>query len=107
MRPTMPIREKIEETFEGNKFLTFPEALEAVNTRIVSLQTNDVKSRELIGVSKETMEEALKTLNISPKVLARRTSAMWNVAKSERAGREFLNYKKYKNPERSTWAHLG
>lgn len=87
----MLIREKIEETFEGNKFLTIPEALEAANTRKVLLQTTDVKSRKLIWVSKETMEEPLKTLNISPKLLARRTTAMWDVAR-ELAG-NFLTTK--------------
>lgn len=55
-----------------------PEALKAVNRRTISLLTTDVKSRKLIGVIRETREEALKCLNIG-NVLARRLNATWNI----------------------------
>lgn len=58
-------RTKYEESFRENEFLTIPEALDAVSTCTISLLTSDVKTRKLIGVSRETMEEALKALNIS------------------------------------------
>lgn len=55
--------------FRENEFLNIPEALDAVSTRTISLLTSDMKTRKLIGVSRESMEEALKALNISLKVL--------------------------------------
>lgn len=72
-------RKTFEGTFKENEFLTIPEALEAVNTRLIALLTSDVKSRKLTGVSRETMVEVLKTLKIYPKVLARRTNALWDI----------------------------
>lgn len=41
--------------------------------------TSDVKTHKLIGVSRECMEEALKVLNIHPKILARRSNALWDL----------------------------
>lgn len=72
-------REKYEKYLNGNEFLTIPEALDSLNARIISLLTSDVKSWKLIGVSRETMEEILKSLNIALKVLARRSSAIWDI----------------------------
>lgn len=66
-------RSTFEESFKANKFVTIAEALEAVNSRIVSLLTSDVKSCKLIGISRKTMEDVLK---INPKVLARRMNAI-------------------------------
>lgn len=68
-----------EEFIKGNKFLTIPEALNTVNTRTTSLLTTDVNSWKLIGVSRETMDEALRTVNVAPRVLARRSNAMWGI----------------------------
>lgn len=48
--------------------------MEAVNTRTIPLLITDVKSRNFIGFNREGMEEALKTLNISVKVLAKRNN---------------------------------
>lgn len=53
--------------------------LDAANTRIISLLTTNVKAQKFIRVSRETMEEALKSLNIVPKVKARRSNAMWDI----------------------------
>lgn len=39
----------------------------------------DVKTRKLIGVNREIVEEAIKSLNIGAKVLARRRRAMWDI----------------------------
>lgn len=56
-------RSKFQDTFKEDEFFTIVEALQAVNARIVSLLTSDVKSRKLIGVRRITMEELWKTLN--------------------------------------------
>lgn len=69
-------KEKFENSFKGNEFLTINEALEAVNTRTISLLTSDIKTWKLIGISRDAMEDALK---INPKVLARRTNALWDI----------------------------
>lgn len=50
---------------QGNEFLMILEALEAVNTRIITLT--------------RTMEETLKSLHIAPKVLCKRSNAMWDL----------------------------
>lgn len=66
-------------------------------TRTISLLTLDVKSRKLRGVIREVMEEAFKTLNIDPKVLAKRSHAMWDillVTKSVRLQTEYLDTRK-------------
>lgn len=52
--------------------IALPSFVEAVNTI-------DVKSRKLIGVSSEVMEESLKNLGIRAKILASRSNAMWDI----------------------------
>lgn len=63
------IRVKFEKYLQGNEFLTIPESLEAVNAKVISLLTTDIKGLRLMGVSRESMEEALKSLRIMPKVM--------------------------------------
>lgn len=53
--------------------------MEVVAARTISLLTVDVKTRKLTVVSREMMEEALKTLNIGAKILSRRSSMMWDI----------------------------
>lgn len=50
--------------------MVVPCVMEAVTTRTISLLTTDVKFRKLMGVSKELMEEFLKSFNIGAKILA-------------------------------------
>lgn len=52
-------------------------ALGAVASRKISLITTDVKTRKLIGVSRKTLEEALRSLNIATNVLAKWNKSMW------------------------------
>lgn len=73
------LRKKYEQFTNGTDLLTIQEAFDSVNVRIISLLTADIKSRSLTGVSRETMEEALKSLNITAKILARRTRALWDL----------------------------
>lgn len=67
---------KFEDSFNGNEFLTIKEV---IKPRTLSMLTSDVKTHKLIGVSRECMEEALKVLNIHPKILARRSNALWDL----------------------------
>lgn len=73
------ITKKYEEYTNGNELLTIQEAFDAVNTRTISLLTTDVKSRNLISVCRETMEEALKSLKTKTRILARWSRVMWDL----------------------------
>lgn len=50
-------------TKKGNEFLTLPETLEVVTTKTISVLTTDVKTRRLINVNKDTMEETQEPPN--------------------------------------------
>lgn len=56
----------------------FP-VLEVMSYRTISLLTTDVKTRRLLGISRQIMEEALKSLNASPKILVRQSNTMWDI----------------------------
>lgn len=62
-----------------NELLPVPSLLDEVSTKPISLLTTDVKSRKFIGVNRESMEEALKSLNVGVKVLAWRSNAKWDI----------------------------
>lgn len=69
-----------------------PSLLEAVNTRIISLLTSDIKTCKLISVNSEIMEEAIKNQNIETKILTRRNRAMWDIVlATEDAAKELDN----------------
>lgn len=55
------VKEKYKEFIDGIGLLSIPSILKTVVTRAISLLTSDVKSRKLIGVSREIMEEAFKS----------------------------------------------
>lgn len=63
----------------GDELFFIQSALKAVVTRTISLLTTDAKTRELICVSRETMKEVLKSINIGTKVLAKRSNAMADI----------------------------
>lgn len=52
-----------EEFIKGSEFLTIPETLNALNTRIIFLLNIGLKSRKLIVLSSETMEDDVKNLS--------------------------------------------
>lgn len=57
--------------------------IDAVKARTIPLLTTDVKSLKLTEVSREMMAEALKRLKIGPKILARRSNALWDMLATE------------------------
>lgn len=67
-------QEKFYQYLNVNKFFTVLEMSDAV-TRTISLLTMDVKTQKIIGVNRETTEEALRSLKIGPKKL----NAMWDI----------------------------
>lgn len=54
--------EKYSPYTNGNKFLTILQALESVTTRNISLLTTNVSTWQLVGISRDTMKEVLKSL---------------------------------------------
>lgn len=69
-------KDKYKESIAENELLNIPSVFDAVSHRMISLLTLDVKTRRLIGVSREIIEEVLKSLSISPKIWARNSNAM-------------------------------
>lgn len=55
----------------NNELLTILSALEVVATKTIYLLSTDVKTRKLVGVSRETIEEDLTSLNIDASVLTK------------------------------------
>lgn len=55
------------------------DALGAVNKKTISLLTTYVKSRKLIGVSRETIRKVIKNWKIRPKVLVRKSNALCDI----------------------------
>lgn len=60
------MKDEYRDYIMGKQLLMIAEGLNAVTTRTISLLTSDVKTRKLIGVSRENIEEALKYLQIVP-----------------------------------------
>lgn len=65
------MREKYLDFIKGNKLLTILEALNSVTTMIISLLMTDVKTCKLVGVSREAIEEAFKSLT--------RPNVIWDI----------------------------
>lgn len=64
--------------------------LEMVSTRTISLLTMDIKTRMLIGVNRNIMEEALKGLNIGAELLVCRSNDMWDILLKTKEAPKFL-----------------
>lgn len=60
------LKDKYDDYIKGNELLTIPEAIDAVKSRMISLLTTNMGTQRVIGVSRERMEEALKSLQIGP-----------------------------------------
>lgn len=73
------MQEEYHDFINDNELLTVPEALDAETTRAISLLTLDVKTRKLVSVSREVVEEALKCLKIVLNILAKRSNAMCDI----------------------------
>lgn len=74
--------------------------LERVATRTVSLLTADVKTRKLVGVSREIMWSSWKSFDIPARVLCKRIDAMWDILLKKKETVEKQN-----NSPRSTRGH--
>lgn len=61
------------------KLIAVPSVVETINKADHLPLTTDVKRRKIIVVSMDVTGESLKSHNITVKVLARRSNAMWNI----------------------------
>lgn len=52
--------------------LPVPSLLDSINTKSIALLATDVKTRKLIGVDKEIIEEAINSLDIGASILSRK-----------------------------------
>lgn len=76
MRPKMkPTKTLYQETRSANHSLVS----KVVSYRTIPLLTTNLKTRKLAGVNRKIMEEALMSLSIAPKILARRSNATWDI----------------------------
>lgn len=56
--------------------------METINSQTISLLITEVETWRLMGISKYTLEEAVKSLQITPKVVAKSSHAMWQIVLS-------------------------
>lgn len=64
------LEKQYQNYIKDDDFLTIPEALEDTTTKTISLLTTYVRA---------WMEETLKSLQISPRIKAKRLNAMWDI----------------------------
>lgn len=69
-------RRKYAPYTKGIKFLTIFNALQVVANQTIYLLTTDLTTRQLIGISRDSIEEVYRGPQTTPKVLARRSNAM-------------------------------
>lgn len=75
-RQKVSIYEEYQKYIFANGLLTIPAALESVNTLTISLLKTDVK---LMGVSRDTLEDVIKSLQIASKIVTKRSHIMWEI----------------------------
>lgn len=78
----MALQETYAPHTKGNEFFfTIPQALEAVTTRTISLLSTDVKTCQLIDISRDTIEGALKgpPLNTAKCPFQIFSNVMWDI----------------------------
>lgn len=71
------IQEEYQKYISSNELLIMPIAMESINTQTTSLLTTDGKT--LMAVSKDTLEEAIKSLQMTSKVMATSSHTMLNI----------------------------
>ena len=65
--------------FKGNEILPIPEIAEKIIPRFLSLVVSDLKTKRLVGLSKDTFEELLRKAGIPCQYFSRKSFATWDV----------------------------
>ena len=80
--PSTPVSwsdEKYAQYFQGNRILPFPDLVEAVQPKTLSLIVTDIRIRRLAGLKNKTFEKLLKAAGIPARYFCRRSFATWDV----------------------------
>ena len=64
--------------FKVNEILPIPEIVERIAPRVLSLVVSDLKTKRLVGLSKDTFEELLRNAGIPCQYFCRKSFATWD-----------------------------
>ena len=65
--------------FKGNEILPIPEIAEKIAPRVLSLVVSDLKTKRLVGLTKEVFEELIRKAGIPCQYFCRKSFATWDV----------------------------
>ena len=65
--------------FKGNEILPIPEIAEKIAPRVLSLVVSDLKTKRLVGLTKDVFEELLRKAGIPCQYFCRKSFATWDV----------------------------
>ena len=65
--------------FKGNEILPITEIVERIALRVLSLVVSDLKTKRLVGLSKDTFEDLLRKAGIPCQYFCRKSFATWDV----------------------------
>ena len=65
--------------FQGNEILPIPEIAEKIAPRVLSLVVSDLKTKRLVGLTKDVFEELLRKAGIPCQYFCRKSFATWDV----------------------------
>ena len=65
--------------FKGNEILPIPEIADKIIPRVLSLVVSDLKTKRLVGLTKEVFEELLRKAGIPCQYFCRKSFATWDV----------------------------
>ena len=65
--------------FKGNEILPIPEIAEKITPRVLSLVVSDLKTKRLVGLTKDVFEELLRKAGIPCQYFCRKSFATWDV----------------------------
>ena len=65
--------------FKGNEILPIPEIADKIAPRVLSLVVSDLKTKRLVGLTKEAFEEQIRKAGIPCQYFCRKSFATWDV----------------------------
>ena len=65
--------------FKGNEILPIPEIADKITPRVLSLVVSDLKTKRLVGLTKDVFEELLRKAGIPCQYFCRKSFATWDV----------------------------
>ncbi len=65
--------------FKGNEILPIPEIADRIAPRVLSLVVSDLKTKRLVGLTKELFEDLMRKAGIPCQYFSRRSFATWEV----------------------------